>query len=186
MGEPPSPPTFYRRLPTHPRGDWYPSWPVAPFFCPKLDVNVKDNYHISMSPTSFTIGDLAQELGITTRTIRYYEERGLIKPQRTSGGQRIYTRKERGRLKLILRAKYAGFDLNEAQQVLDIYDTQPNEIGERQQAIKLIDMTTRRLDEIESKLSELTELRDLLADHLDDLYQMAGLPHPDKMTSPNP
>ena len=139
-----------------------------------------------MSPTSFTIGDLAQELGITTRTIRYYEERGLIKPQRTSGGQRIYTRKERGRLKLILRAKYAGFDLNEAQQVLDIYDTQPNEIGERQQAIKLIDMTTRRLDEIESKLSELTELRDLLADHLDDLYQMAGLPHPDKMTSPNP
>lgn len=138
------------------------------------------------SITSFTIGDLAQELGITTRTIRYYEERGLITPQRTSGGQRTYTRKERGRLKLILRAKYAGFDLNEVQQVLDIYDTQPNEMGERQQAIKLIDMTTRRLDEIETKLRELTELRDLLADHLDDLYQMAGLPHPDKMTSPNP
>ncbi len=123
--------------------------------------------------TSLTIGDLAQELNITTRTIRYYEERGLINPQRTSGGQRVYTRKERGRLKLILLAKYAGFDLNEVQQVLDIYDTQPNEMGERQQALKLIEMSTRRLAELDTKISELQELRALLADHLDTLRQLA-------------
>ena len=123
--------------------------------------------------THFTIGDLAQELGITTRTIRYYEERGLIQPQRTNGGQRTYSRKERGRLKLILRAKYAGFDLNEVQQVLDIYDTQPNEMGERQQALKLIEMSTRRLDEIDTKINELQELRTLLADHLETLQQLA-------------
>jgi DNA-binding transcriptional MerR regulator len=186
---------LYRLTPTRPPwGDWFPLLASRPVLLsplatnPKLDVDVKVNYHPPMSTTTttFTIGDLAQELAITTRTIRYYEERGLIKPQRTSGGQRIYSRKERGRLKLILRAKDAGFDLKEVQQVLDIYDTQPNEMGERQQAIKLIDMTTRRLDEVESKLSELTELRDQLADHLEYLYQMAGLPNPEKMTSPNP
>ncbi len=126
-----------------------------------------------MTTPHFTIGDLAQELGITTRTIRYYEERGLIAPQRTNGGQRTYTRKERGRLKLILRAKYAGFDLSEVQQVLDIYDTQPNEMGERQQALKLIEMSTRRLDELDTKISELQELRTLLADHLETLHQLA-------------
>lgn len=139
-----------------------------------------------MNTPHLTIGDLAQELGITTRTIRYYEERGLITPQRTNGGQRTYTRKERGRLKLILRAKDAGFDLREVQQVLDIYDTQPNKMGERQQALKLIEMSTRRLDEIEAKINELQELHTLLADHLDDLYQMAGLANPHKMASPNP
>ena len=121
-----------------------------------------------------SIGDLAQELGISSRTIRYYEERGLIKPQRTNGGQRIYTRKERGRLKLILRSKVAGFDLEEVKQVLEIYDAHPNETGQRIQARKLIEMTHRRLNEINQKLTELTELQDLLIGQLDVLHQMAG------------
>lgn len=122
----------------------------------------------------FTIGDLAQELGVSTRTIRYYEERGLLDPQRTSGGQRIYTRRERGRLKLILRAKLAGFDLEEVRNVLQVYDALPAETAERVQALKLIDMTERRLQEINNTIDELNQLRDALTDHLAELHRMAG------------
>ena len=80
-----------------------------------LYVNVR--YDLGMNPPHsgktidfrLTIGELAEELSVTTRTIRYYEERGMISPGRTEGGQRFYTRRERGRLKLILRGKAAGF-----------------------------------------------------------------------------
>jgi DNA-binding transcriptional MerR regulator len=122
----------------------------------------------------FAIGELAQELDITTRTIRYYEERGLLSPQRTDGGQRAYSRRERGRLKLILRAKAAGFDLEEVRDVLEIYDTKPNQEGMREQALKLIGMTERRLTEVDEKIAELIELREGLATHLDTLHEMTN------------
>lgn len=122
----------------------------------------------------FTIGELAQELDITTRTIRYYEERGLLSPQRTESGQRAYTRRERGRLKLILRAKAAGFDLEEVREVLEIYDTKPNQEGEREQALKLIGMTERRLTEVDEKIAELVALREGLAAHLEILQEIAS------------
>ncbi|MCP5097856.1 MAG: MerR family transcriptional regulator [Chloroflexi bacterium] len=121
-----------------------------------------------------SIGDLAKELNITTRTIRYYEERGLIKPERSNGRQRIYTRRERGRLKLILRAKAAGFDLEEVKDVLGIYDAMPTDKAEQVQANKLLNMTTRRIAEIDAKINELTALRQALTDHSATLRQMAG------------
>ncbi|MCA9929428.1 MAG: MerR family transcriptional regulator [Anaerolineales bacterium] len=122
----------------------------------------------------FSIGELAKELNITTRTIRYYEERGLIEPERGNGRQRIYTRRERGRLKLILRAKAAGFDLEEVKDVLEIYDIMPSDTAQRIQAQKLIDMTNRRIAEIDAKITELTKLRQALIDHAATLRQMAG------------
>lgn len=122
----------------------------------------------------FSIGELAQELDISTRTIRYYEERGLIAPQRTEGGQRVYGRRERGRLKLILRAKLAGFDLEEVKEVLHIYDALPSEVAERTQALRLIGMTERRLAEIDATIAELNELRGALQGHLHTLNAMAN------------
>lgn len=122
--------------------------------------------------SQFTIGELAQELNITTRTIRYYEERGLLSPERTEGGQRAYTRRERGRLKLILRAKAAGFDLEEVREVLEIYDANPGKEGQKEQARRLIPMTKRRLTEINNTLKELTLLRDGLSSHLETLQTM--------------
>lgn len=129
---------------------------------------------VNTSREWFSIGELAKELNITTRTIRYYEERGLIKPERSNGRQRIYTRRERGRLKLILRAKSAGFDLQEVKEVLEIYDVMPSDTAERIQANKLIDMTRRRIAEIDAKIAELTALRQALTDHIIILHQMAG------------
>lgn len=121
----------------------------------------------------FSIGDLAQELNISTRTIRYYEERGLLNPPRTNGGQRIYTRRERGRLKLILRAKLAGFDLDEVKEVLEIYDLLPGNEAQRIQARKLITMTQKRITELDITIAELTSLRQALTDHIHTLHQMA-------------
>lgn len=116
-------------------------------------------------PTHFSIGALAEELGITTRTIRYYEERGMIHPGRTEGGQRFYTRRERGRLKLILRGKSAGFDLAEIKEVVELYDVLPGDKVEAAQAERLTQMIDRRLAELDEKISELKLLRESLVDH---------------------
>ncbi len=115
-----------------------------------------------------TIGDLARELGITTRTIRYYEERGLLTPQRSNGRQRMYTQKERGRLKLILRAK-GLFSLDEVKAVFSIYDRQPDEVGEQQQFIRLHEMVRNRIAQIDQQMKELSELRQELQGHFEDI-----------------
>lgn len=106
----------------------------------------------------FTIGDLARDLRTTTRTIRYYEECGLISPQRSDGNQRRYTRKERGRLKLIFRAKEA-FTLDEIKELFQIYEEHPDEIGEQQQFIRLCQMMERKIAQIDNQMAELAKLR---------------------------
>ena len=116
----------------------------------------------------FTIGELARELGITTRTIRYYEEYGLICPQRTDGNQRRYTRKERGRLKLILRAKEA-FTLEEVKELFTIYEKHPDETGEQQQFLRLCEMMTQKLVQIDTQMAELAKLREEIQIALDDI-----------------
>ncbi|WP_245413353.1 MerR family transcriptional regulator [Mangrovicella endophytica] len=77
----------------------------------------------------FKIGDLAREFGVTLRTLRFYEDRGLLSPDRR-GTTRLYSRKDRARLRLILLAKVLGFSLTEAKQLIEIYH-QPN--GRRKQ-----------------------------------------------------
>lgn len=62
---------------------------------------------------TWTIAELARELEISTRTIRFYEEKGLITPERTSGNRRVYSKRDRARLKLILRGKRFGYSLEE-------------------------------------------------------------------------
>jgi DNA-binding transcriptional MerR regulator len=116
----------------------------------------------------FAIGDLARELGTTTRTIRYYEECGLISPQRTDGNQRRYTRKERGHLKLIFRAKEA-FTLDEIKELFEIYDAHPDEMGEQQQFIYLCKMMERKIAQIDNQMAELTKLRSEIQVALEDV-----------------
>ena len=116
----------------------------------------------------FSIGELADGLGTTTRTIRYYEECGLISPQRTNGNQRRYTRRERGRLKLILRAKEA-FTLDEIKELFTIYDTQPDELGEQQQFIRLCEMMRAKVSQIDAQVEQLTQLRVDIQEALEDI-----------------
>lgn len=122
----------------------------------------------------FGIGELAKELSISTRTIRYYEERGMIKPQRSTGGQRFYTKKDRGRLKLILRAKQAGLDLEEAKEVLDLYDILPKDQAEPAQAARMLEMIQQRVVDIEMRMAELSEMKQMLLSMEKGMQEMAA------------
>ncbi|MCB1472505.1 MAG: MerR family DNA-binding transcriptional regulator [Rhodobiaceae bacterium] len=69
----------------------------------------------------FTIGDLAREFGVTLRALRFYEDKGLLTPRR-DGMNRLYSRRDRARLKLVLMGKRVGFSLGDIREVLDLYD----------------------------------------------------------------
>jgi DNA-binding transcriptional MerR regulator len=109
----------------------------------------------------YTISQIADELDISTRTIRFYEEKGLIKPNRTSGNQRIYTPRNKARLKLILRGKRFGFSLEEIAEMIGMTDTDVNEIVQIEKSLKFGDA---KLKEIQDRKRELTLLeQDMLA-----------------------
>jgi DNA-binding transcriptional MerR regulator len=74
------------------------------------------------SPAQFSIGDLAREFDLTPRAIRFYEDVGLLEPER-DGQRRIYTTRDRTRLKLTLRGKRLGLSLQEIKQLIDLYDS---------------------------------------------------------------
>jgi len=80
--------------------------------------------------TTFSIGDLAREFDLTTRAIRFYEDLGLLKPERTGplGRNRVYSVRDRTRLKLTLRAKRLGLSLTEAKDIIETYDS-PRDTG---------------------------------------------------------
>src|SRR5271170_1250244 len=73
----------------------------------------------------FSVSQLAGQLGVTARTIRFYEDKHLISPQR-AGTTRVYTPRDRARLTLILRGKRLGFSLREVKEFLDLYDAVPH------------------------------------------------------------
>ncbi len=105
---------------------------------------------------TYTISELAREFDISTRTIRYYEEVGLLSPKRTSGNQRIFTRKDRAKLKLILRGKRLGFSLEEIKEMIEMYDV----AGEPEQIRLTLKYGDKKLKEIEEKIKELELLKE--------------------------
>ena len=80
--------------------------------------------------TTYTISDLAKEFDLTTRAMRFYEDMGLLQPERSGPGgrNRVYSARDRTRLKLTLRAKRLGLSLTEAKELIDMYDT-PRDTG---------------------------------------------------------
>jgi DNA-binding transcriptional MerR regulator len=83
-----------------------------------------------MATTTYTISDLAKEFDLTTRAMRFYEDMGLLRPERSGPGgrARIYSARDRTRLKLTLRAKRLGLSLTEARELIDMYDS-PRDTG---------------------------------------------------------
>jgi DNA-binding transcriptional MerR regulator len=110
---------------------------------------------------TWTIAEVAEQFGVTHRTVRHYEDLGLISPERR-GTTRVYHRRDRTRLNLILRGKRLGFPLEEIRTIIDMYDEQPGEagqltyllgqIGERRAELE------RRRKDIEDSLAELADL----------------------------
>ncbi|MBK9954655.1 MAG: MerR family DNA-binding transcriptional regulator [Rhodocyclaceae bacterium] len=92
-----------------------------------------------MSEQTYTIAELAREFDITPRTIRHYEEQGLLSPAR-AGVQRVYDKRDRTRLKLTLRGKRLGLSLAEIRELIDMYDTAP----ESSQLSRFLEVLARR------------------------------------------
>lgn len=103
----------------------------------------------------FTISQLAEEFDISTRTIRFYEEKGLIAPRRSKGNQRIYAKRDRARLKLILRGKRFGYSLDEISEMMGMNDIDMNEAD---QIKKALEFGERKLLEIQTRVEELNLL----------------------------
>ena len=80
------------------------------------------------------IAELAKEFGVTTRTVRFYEDKGLISPTR-EGQRRIYSPRDRVRLRLIMRGKRLGLTLDEIAELIDLYDADPSEVTQLKQFI---------------------------------------------------
>ena len=85
----------------------------------------------------FSIAELSREFGITTRTVRFYEDKRLLFPKR-DGNRRVFNTRDRVRLRLILRGKRLGFSLLEIREIIDLYDKDPTEVKQLQQLIRVI------------------------------------------------
>ena len=124
------------------------------------------------SESELTIAQIAQEYGVTHRTVRFYEDRGLIAPERR-GTRRVYHPRDQVRLGLILRGKRLGFSLEEITRIIDMYDDQPGESGQLRYLLaqieaRRVDLEQRRRDVL-AALDELDELERRCRDDLDRL-----------------
>jgi DNA-binding transcriptional MerR regulator len=115
---------------------------------------------VMMSET-YNITELAREFEVTTRTIRFYEDQGLISPQR-QGQTRIYQQRDYVRLRLILRGKRLGFSLAEIKEIINMYDAPSGEVGQLQ---LFLDKISARRVELEQMQRDL----DLTLGDLDDI-----------------
>ncbi len=114
--------------------------------------------------TTYSISDLAKEFDLTTRAIRFYEDMGLLEPLRTGPGgrNRVYTARDRTRLKLTLRAKRLGLSLGEAKEIIDMYDS-PRDTGA--QLTKFLAVLSAHRKQIEEQMADLLATLDEVKSH---------------------
>lgn len=113
---------------------------------------------------SFSITDLCAEFGVTPRALRFYEDEGLISPERR-GTQRVYSHRDRARLAWILRGKRVGFSLNEIKEMIDLYDIDDGRRVQKQvtlercaDRIRVLEEQRRDIDEHIAELKNFIEL----------------------------
>lgn len=104
----------------------------------------------------YTISELAKEFELTTRTLRYYEELGMLRPNRTETGNRVYGKKEYAQLKIIMRGKKYGFSLDEIKDIVVLFEQDRTGV---KQLEKTIEKAGQKLTEINERMKELDELK---------------------------
>ena len=114
--------------------------------------------------STFTIRDLAKEFDLTTRAMRFYEDMGLLQPERTGPGgrTRTYSARDRTRLKLTLRAKRLGLSLTEAKDIIDLYDS-PRDTGVQLQ--KFLAVLAQHRKQLEEQMADLQANLDEVKEH---------------------
>lgn len=123
-----------------------------------------------------TIREAAEEFGVTTRTIRYYEELGMLKPERTSANQRLFSNAEIAKLKLIDRGKKYGFTLEEIKEMVLLFDS---DRSGTKQLERTIEYGKRQIQVMEERIEELEntkkEMEFLLGEFSDKLSKLKGM-----------
>ncbi len=137
-----------------------------------------------MARATWTIAEIAEEFGITHRTVRYYESEGLISPERR-GTIRVFHPRDRVRLGLVLRGRRIGFQLEEIRKIVDMYDDVPGESGQLDYLLTQIDdrrqdLQRRRAD-IDAALTTLCELEHRCRE---DLRALQGAAHAPRSADP--
>jgi DNA-binding transcriptional MerR regulator len=114
--------------------------------------------------TTYSISDLAREFDLTTRAMRFYEDMGLLQPERSGPGgrNRVYSGRDRTRLKLTLRAKRLGLSLTEAKEIIDLYDS-PRDTGLQLQ--KFLEVLAKHQQQLEAQMTDLQANLDELKVH---------------------
>ena len=117
-----------------------------------------------MPPITYTISELAKEFDLTTRAMRFYEDMGLLQPERTGPGgrNRIYSARDRARLKLTLRAKRLGLSLSDAKEIIDLYDS-PRDTGV--QLRKFLSVLAQHRRQLEEQMADLQANLDEIKEH---------------------
>jgi DNA-binding transcriptional MerR regulator len=117
----------------------------------------------------YSVTELAKDLGVTPRTIRFYEDQGLILPQR-AGTTRVYTHRDRARMILILRGKRLGFSLKDIKEFLDLYVVDTTQVEQlRVLVTKVRGRITQLEDQLQAVQTSLDELREIERMSLDSL-----------------
>ncbi len=124
---------------------------------------------LSQTAPTFAISDLAREFGITPRTIRFWEDQGILSPQR-EGQKRIFTRRDRARLKMALRGKRLGLSLAEIKDLIGMYASTEDESSQLLECLRIMEKRRAALEQqredIEAMLGEIGQFETLCRDEL--------------------
>ncbi|MGQ4877089.1 MerR family transcriptional regulator [Billgrantia sp. LNSP4103-1] len=132
----------------------------------KAEATTTVNGSLARQRRTYSIGELARMFEVTPRTIRFYEQEGLLAPERR-GQTRIYHEKDRVRLKLTLRGKRLGFSLAEIREVIEMYDAMPD--GNARQLKRLLEILADKRNNMERQLEDIR----LMQRELDDVETRA-------------
>jgi DNA-binding transcriptional MerR regulator len=124
---------------------------------------------------TFTIRDLAREFGVTARTLRFYEEKELLSPER-QGQERLYSRRDRARLKLVLMGKRVGFSLEEIRSMLDLYDLGDGRVTQLKVSYARFNERVERLKQQRAEIDEAIEAMQRASRSLAEMLKERGTP----------
>jgi DNA-binding transcriptional MerR regulator len=122
---------------------------------------------------NFTIRDLAREFGVTARTLRFYEEKELLSPER-QGQERLYSRRDRARLKLVLMGKRVGFSLEEIRSMLDLYDLGDGRVTQLKVTFARFNERIERLKQQRAEIDEAIEAMQRATKSLAEMLKERG------------